>query len=265
MIYPRIIDFAIPCTDTGNGFFSRDRLDLILQSLSSSAYQLQCEMPLAIIYGHENFNPSLAISLISCHIDSIYDNYYANDHGDTLHGTFDNSACNAILVQAMLENILHPQTLIAFTGDEEYDSRGVDQSIEMLDHSDLFSQLEMVIVLDLTEEYYGKCPFTIENYCREKNHAGSKLAFATAKELKIFLKSILNNDFFIKNGDPDESWQYAQYDLNCFSLCLPCRILSEDMHADEGVEIRKPDVMDFLKALNTLTHGIHQQINQQNP
>jgi len=259
------MDFAIPCSDNGHEFVRRDRLDLILQSLSSSAYQLQSEMPLAIIYRHEKFNPFLAISLISCHIDLIYKNYYVNDHGDKFHGTFDNSACNAILVQAMLENILHPQTLIAFTGDEEEDSRGVDQSIEMLEHGRLFSQLEMVIVLDLTEEYYGKCPFTIENYCREKYRAGTKLTFATAKELKIFLKSILNNDFFIKNGDPDESWRYDGYDLNCFSLCLPCRVLGEDMHADEGVEIRKPDVMSFLKALNTLTHGIHQQINQQNP
>ena len=54
---------------------------------------------------------------------------------------------------------------------------------------------------------------------------------------------------FVKDAEADESWQYDEYDLNCFSFCLPCHSPSGDMHDDSGVVVRLNDLAIYSDAL----------------
>ena len=221
--------------------------------------------PLAKVYGHKRLARSRSVILISCHIDSLYDSYYAEVKGAELWGTFDNSACNAILVEAMVTGLLPDQAVVSFTGDEEDESRGADQTIDYLDREGLFQNLEMVLTLDLTEEFFGRTHFSIENCFIEQTATKSVLRFDRKAELKHYLRSFVETDAFLRDADPDESWQYDEHDLNCFSLCLPCRVLGRDMHASQGVTIRAESPQAYLDALTRLAHGIAGDLAQREP
>jgi len=156
----------------------------------------------------------------------------------------------------MIQSILPEQVLVSFTGDEEYDSKGAVQTIEFLQEEELFDFLEMVIVLDITEEGYQQCHHTIENYFVEKQNQQSALKFNRRRKLKDYLIALVDSPVTIKNGDADEAWIYDEYDLNCFSLCLPCRLLGGDMHDDTGVAIRQKSLEGYSNALRLLTLGI---------
>jgi hypothetical protein len=115
----------------------------------------------------------------------------------------------------------------------------------------------MVISLDLTEECYQSSAFTLENLFVEKANEHSLLRFGKKKDLKKFLIEILPDTPVIKNAEADESWQYDEHDVHCFSLCLPCRCLRKgDMHNDAGVAIQKTAPAAFAEALHTLLHGL---------
>ena len=64
----------------------------------------------------------------------------------------------------------------------------------------------------------------------------------------------------IKNGDEDEAWLYDKYDLNCFSLCLPCRLLGDDMHDDAGVAILRKALKKYSHALQQFTQEINKDL-----
>ena len=48
------------------------------------------------------------------------------------------------------------------------------------------------------------------------------------------------------DGEPDEAWEYDEYDLPCCSVCMPC---NGDMHSEEGVEIRSAGIEAYAEAL----------------
>jgi hypothetical protein len=247
-----ITELTIPCTDDGENFIDTSRLDLIQQMLSSSSYSCLDERPLAKIYKHTDFSDLHSFVVISCHIDSVYDEYFCNHTKDELQGTFDNSICNAILVNMMLEQELDPQALICFTGDEEYDSRGADQIIDALSETRALEHLDMVISLDITEEEYGKS-YTIENLFTEKFlRKDKKLHFKGQNNLADYLSEIVPKTPIIIDGEADESWQYSEYDLNCFSFCIPCKVLGEDMHDNEGVSIVRTSIPHYANALSSI-------------
>ncbi len=144
--------------------------------------------------------------------------------------------------------------MVAFTGDEENDSAGADQTIDILQRRDgPYHRLELVIILDITEEAYARAHFTVENYFIERRNERSLLKFERRRELKNHLKGILNDPPCVKKADPDESWQYDEYDVNCFTLCLPCKVLGEDMHDDLGVVIQADSFLRYAEALELLT------------
>jgi hypothetical protein len=260
-----MLELAVPCSDNGRHFVEVERLKLIEQMLSGSDYVRLGDLPLAKVYGHRRLVRGRAIILVSCHIDSLYDSYYAELNGAELRGTFDNSACNAILVEAMVSSRLPPEAIISFTGDEEDESRGADQTVDYLDREGLFQNLEMVLTLDLTEEFFGPHHFSIENYFIETSTAGSVLHFDRKADLKRYLRRFVETDAFLRDADPDESWQYDEHDLNCFSLCLPCRVLGRDMHARQGVAIRAESPPAYLGALSRLAQGVADDLAQCEP
>lgn len=261
MLFERIRDLTVPCTDDGHKFVKCERLDRIASLLDNSSYQCMADRLLTRIYSHQDFDSSKPYILISCHVDSLYGTYFAEQRDGVFTGTFDNSACNAVLVEAMLANGLPPQALIAFTGDEEEDSKGADQTIEALTDGGLRPSPQMVMVLDLTEEQFGKCSFTIENLFVSRDAEGAVLRFENKNKLGKFLQEIVGPAVILIDAEADESWQYDEHNLNCFSLCLPCKPLGPDMHHDRGVAIREDAAVAYLQVLTLLANGICQDMS----
>jgi len=259
LLVARVLDLTIPCSDDGTKFVRTDRLDRIRSLLADSAYVLMGNSQLAYVFQHHRFQSDRPAILVSNHIDSVYSNHFATIANDEIHGSLDNSACNAIIVELMLRGSLPEQVLVSFTGDEEDESAGADQTIELLadSHEAVFWNLEMAITLDLTEEFYGLHHFTIENCFVESQHGDALLRFAKKRHLRKYLAEMLDTPAFVKNGEPDEAWQYDEYDLNCFSFCLTCRLLGSDMHSPSGVAVRQDSLLGFAETLSSLTHSIH--------
>ncbi|MCX6986376.1 MAG: hypothetical protein NT118_16765, partial [Lentisphaerae bacterium] len=116
--------------------------------------------------------------------------------------------------------------------------------------------------LDLTEEHFGICHFTIENHSVEKRNRESLLKFGKKQHMVDYLSAMIDSPLFVKNADPDESWLYREYDLNCFSLCLPCRLLGDDMHDDSGVAIKEHSTSGYIEALRRLTQAIYEDLSK---
>ena len=183
-ILDRVLDLTIPCSDDGTKFVCTDRLDRIRSLLADSTYVPMGNLPLAYVFQHCRFQIDRPALLISNHIDSVYSKYFAKAVNDEIHGAFDNSVCNAIIAELMLRGDLPEQTIVSFTGDEENESSGADQTIAILKrHEAVFWNLEMVITLDLTEESYGLRHFTIENYFVESQHNDALLRFTKKRHL----------------------------------------------------------------------------------
>jgi hypothetical protein len=110
----------------------------------------------------------------------------------------------------------------------------------------------MVVVLDITEESYENHSFTFENLFSASNASSSaQLRFEKKRDLALFLRDLLapSDPIIIKKGDPDESWQYDEHDLNCFAFCLPCKTITGDMHDDEGVYVKESAAHQYAKTL----------------
>jgi hypothetical protein len=251
-----ICDLTLPCADNGEEFTDVERIDRINKLLCQSHYFCLEKTPLAQVWGHRDFDPSLPMVLISSHIDSLYTRYHAGCSDGILCGTFDNSITNAIVIYLMLGNLLPTQTLVAFTGDEEYDSNGADQVMTVLSKlhtSPLHPQF--VLVLDITEEAYDTHGFTFENlFCQTSKKPRVLLRFQKKREIKTLICGGFApvDVFVIKNGEADESWQYNEYDLNCCSLCLPCKTLTGDMHDNQGVFVKQNSVIEYADALQKI-------------
>jgi len=256
MLEDRLLDLTVPSSDDGKRFVITKRLDRIVQFLADSEYECFGDRPLAKIYRRRDFQSAHPFVLVSNHMDSLYKSYFSCLREGVFHGTFDNSASNAVAIEMMLTNPLPAQVLITFTGDEESRSKGAVQTVEFLKTIGIFDRLEMAITLDLTEESYGEADSTVENYFVRKNHHSALLRFTRKRDLKDYLKKILGSPVFVKDAEEDESWMYDEYDLNCFSLCLPCRPLEGDMHSDAGVTFTEDSIEFYMKTLGRLTEAI---------
>ncbi len=251
----RIQELTILCTDDGREFVRTDRLDITERLLAGTDYSPLATAPLARVYAHKDFQADRPMVLVSNHVDSIYYNHFTRVKRKKVEGTFDNSACNGIMVQLMLEGRLPAQVLVAFTGNEECQLRGVDQTVALLESKGLIGKLEMVVSLDLTEDFPGE-DFTVENCFVQKEIEHRLPRYRKKRHLKRHLRTLLPTPRFVKGAEQDESWQYDEYDLNCFSLCLPCRLLGKDMHSDEGVAIKRRAITGYARALARLLQGL---------
>jgi len=254
---------TVPCTDDGHQFIQVERLERIQEYLAESPYVVYGERPLAVVYRHHAFDLDAPVILISAHVDSVYPCYHARREDGMIVGTFDNSACNGIAVALMCADRLHPQALVAFTGDEEDESRGADQVIEFLQNEcGIYEHLEFVVALDLTEEGFPDKSYAIENLFREKNSEHSLLRFQRRRELKEYLRSILRDSdvHFVSQSEPDESWQYDEYDLNAVGFCLPCQSVKKHMHKKAGVRIHEWAVGQYANGLSRLVSGIAENL-----
>ena len=182
----------------------------------------------------------MPISVVSCHIDSVQKKYYTEVVGTDIHGTFDNSACTALLVTMMVWDRLNPQTIVVFTGNEENGYAGARSASRFIKKTEwLYHNLRFVVSLDLTNDFYGKKDFTIENIDEGEDRS------ITGGWFKEKLKEVSPKAGFVEDACPDDSWEYAKRKLSCFSLCLPCKNLGESMHDEKGVSIKIDSLLKY--------------------
>lgn len=163
MTYSELLPLlTVESKDNGEIFTQTRRLEQIKSLLQHSPYEVLYEGKLSIIYGKKAVTPAKARLLVSSHIDTVYDRCFCEESDNCWKGTFDNSATNTALVQLMLENKIGDPVLIAFTGDEEIESRGA-QEVKRWFHQQTWHP-QAILVLDVTNEGWDDAvSFTIEN------------------------------------------------------------------------------------------------------
>jgi len=236
---------ALRSKDDGWRFTDESRVNAIKECLATSAWTLYSDGRLAKIWNHEGFDPSLPVIVVSSHVDMVAESCYSECEGELWNGSFDNLITNAIVVALMLKEEFGPQVLVAFTGDEEEESRGADEVVQTL--SARGCEVRFVIATDVTEEGWrnGKA-FSLENILPEDEDVQDRIAGLLRPALLLLDEA----PQIIVDGDPDEAWEYDEWDLPCCSLCIPC---CGDMHSEEGVEVRSADVPRYAAALAACT------------
>ena len=233
---------AVRGKDDGERFVDSSRVDAIADCLADSDWRLYEDGCLAKIYAHKDFDPQKPVVVVSSHVDMVAEQCYAESNGEMWKGSFDNLITNAIVVACMKNGLFTANTLVAFTGDEECDSGGADEVAEFL--AEKYINVKLVAVTDVTDEGWleGK-HFTIENILPEDDAR-------TQRRMEALLKSAVADidpqPCVVVEGEPDEAWEYDEFDLPCCSVCMPCL---GDMHSEEGVEIRSAALVPYAQAL----------------
>ena len=254
--------------DNGKKFTRTDRLDAICELLWNSSYRRINANGLFHLYSKVPLSelPDELI-VISSHVDCQRQitKCFSKDYDDDLmQGTFDNSLTNAMTVSLMLEDALAMNVVVAFTGDEEEDSTGA------ADVAAFFRNLHKkikVIVLDVTDMGWREgCAFTIENnfWSDTTGKVVSRLSAETGYPWRFVpsdpyeIPAYIPERYVIgQEADPDESWEYDEHKVECFSLCIPTK---GEMHSDDGVLVRKDSLAPYMKILSLLCSEVQRII-----
>ena len=155
----------VPNRDNGSSFTDTQRIDKIKRLLWNSPYRCVNSAGLFFLFASKPLEELENPVLISSHIDCVESitRFFVEDAGeDLLLGTFDNGITNAAATFLMLEGKLPENVIIAFTGDEEDESRGARQVVRYLEG--LQRTPVATIVLDVTDMGWEQAaPFTVEN------------------------------------------------------------------------------------------------------
>ena len=230
--------------DNGEKFTDTTSLLAIEDMLKGSEYELIYKGNLTMLYGKRQPAEGERVVLVSTHIDTVYSQCFCQEQDGFLYGTFDNSYTNAATIWNMLNGKLADDVIVAFTGDEEKDSQGAIETVCALGR--MQCSIAFAIVLDVTNEgWEQQSPFTIEN--------DLGLDIFIAHRLVELLKPYSGKYAYIHDAEPDESWDYDEYGIPCFTLCAP---VLGDMHSDEGVLLRKELFPAYPDVLATVANNI---------
>ena len=253
--------------DNGKRFIDTTRLDAIedLFRKSKSPWRLEASGPLFRIYGREGAARPVNPVVISSHADSNFEHHSHRLIEDTneLIGTFDNSITNAVLVQILLEDRLPAEVLVAFTGDEENESRGAADLVKHLEEQG--HSPKVVIVLDITDHTFYGSPFTVENWFPNGNcglsqdEVGFRNFLVDAFDSPV--PTVHHNEAM-----PDESWRYEEEGVHVFSLCIPTapgNINSKHdwMHDESGVRVKLNLIPDFGDAVVRISKYLNETLS----
>ena len=228
---------TVDCKDDGTQFILPDRIEVIESLLKDTPYSLVAREPLALLYAKRRPVEGEKVVLVSSHVDCVYGKCFCTDEGDCLRGTFDNSFGNTAVLWCMINDTLPDNVVVAFTGDEERDSRGAVQALLAL--GNIGCNVSSAIVQDVTNEgWESGALFTIEN--------DSGFDLMQAYDLVASLEPYSGKFAFRHDAEPDESWDYAEYGIPCFALCAP---VGGNLHGDEGVLLRKESAAEYCKVL----------------
>lgn len=255
--------------DNGEKFTDTARLDVIASLLWDSRYRRVNPQGLYHLYAVRPLTEYREpVVIISSHVDcekNISRCFTKESENGFLKGTYDNSITNAAVLSLMLREELADHVLIAFTGDEERGSKGAKQLAKYLKRKGV--RVSCVIVLDVTDMgWKEKADYTIEN-----NFWGEELGRSVASCIQKISKEssstwrfvpsdtgkipscILPEAVIFEEAEADESWEYDEQELPCFSFCLP---VCGDMHSDEGVYVRKESFSMYIEALKELVKAV---------
>lgn len=257
------------CRDNGKKFLKEQspRIEIIKEKLATTSYECT-EGDLYLLYHKKPLAEYGADAiLISSHIDCVEDDmtqcFSKVKSKNKLLGTYDNSITNTAVMQLMLEDSLPDNVMVAFTGAEERDSLGATQVTKLLHNNGVKFK---GMILDVTYEgWKDKADFTIENNFWDAA-LGRKVIAAVDKKSSTWL--FVSSDPYnvpvyvpeervakgrksgrVKEALPDESWQYDEQHIKCFSLCLP---VHGEMHSNDGVKARISSLFEYIETLKLL-------------
>ena len=231
---------TVDCKDNGERFTVTDRVAVIERMLQNSDYKLISRRPLALLYSKREVREGDRVLLISSHIDCVYGRCFCNDEDECMRGTFDNSFGNAAVLWNMIHDRLPDNVVVAFTGDEELDSRGALQVVEAL--GEMGVEVTTALVQDVTNVgWESGALFTIEN--------DLGIDILTGYNIISSLEQYGGRFAFKHNAEPDESWDYADCGVPCFTLCVP---VGGELHGDAGVLLRKESATEYCNVLSLL-------------
>lgn len=234
---------TVDCKDNGKNFTTTYRLQVIEKLLSKTDYQLLYKGNLCYIYGKKQIR-NQSVILVSSHVDCVYDHLFCQELNEQkmFKGTFDNSLTNACVLYDMIHEQLNDNVIVAFTGDEEEEGGGVYEVIRTLRNWN--AHIAMTIVLDITEEGWSQqYHFTVEN--------DLGIDIVTGHRIVEILDKYRNMFGYIHDSEPDESYDYDEEDIPCFSLCIPTL---GDMHGEEGVLVRLASLPTYCCVLSDLAN-----------
>lgn len=231
---------TVDCKDDGTAFTVNDRVAVIERMLDGSSYVLAAREPLALLYSKRLPVAGDRVLLVSSHVDCLYERCFCSDEGECVRGTFDNAFGNAAILWCMLNDRLPDNVVVAFTGDEERDSRGALQALGAL--GKLGCSVSFALVQDVTNVgWENGALFAIEN--------DLGVDILTAYAVVSSLEGYSGKFAFCHNALPDESWDYAECGVPSMSLCMP---VGGELHGGEGVMLRKAAVPGYCDVLCTL-------------
>ena len=250
--------------DNGKRFIDTTRLDAIEEILrrADSPWRQQASEPLFRLYGRAGSTASNHPVVISSHADSNFERHSHRLIEDTgeLVGTFDNSITNAVLLQLLLNDQLPAEVLVAFTGDEEEDSKGATDLIRYLE--DQGRVPKVVMVLDVTDNSSYGCPFTIENWF-PKGNRGLPQGDAAFRDFLVRAFDGPIPTVHHHEAMADESWQYEEEAVHVFSLCIPTAPgkpglnHSDWMHDEYGVRVKSDLIPQFANAIKRMSEYLN--------
>lgn len=242
--------------DNGEIFTNRKRVDVIKTITANTNYKLICDGALFQLYGKRDIRAGDELLIVSTHIDChpcITKCYSSLSKDGILCGTYDNAITNAAALKVMIDGNISDNVFFAFTGDEEFDSNG---AITLMEYLDRLKVTYRCIVLDVTDMGWNEgASFTVENNFWNNSFGRDVVSTATGTGYKWrFVPSnpddvpyyVDRNCLIREEAEADESWEYDEKDIECFSLCLPC---NGEMHSNEGVEVRLDDYKKYIEAL----------------
>lgn len=252
-----------PNSDNGRYFLVDQRLEKIDQLLFNTKYRKVNPDGLFVLYAAKPIHEIDHPIIVSSHVDCVPENmncFVEYVDQETVRGTFDNLVTNAAILNLMVNNELPDNVLIAFTGDEENESKGARHLSKFLSKRQLKA---LIVVLDVTDMGWKEgADFSIENNFWKTPFGTSVMSVVQKQECNwVFVPSdpdaipayVPQNHVFHIEAEEDESWEYDEQGIECFSFCLP---VYGDMHDRRGVIVRKNACLKYIKALKSIVSVI---------
>ncbi len=248
--------------DNGKQFKETERIDAITSLLWDSKYRRINAEGLFILYASKplnNYKDRDAV-VVTSHIDcerNITRCFSQRDHDGMMKGTYDNAVTNAVITYLMMKGSLPDDILIAFTGDEEVDSRGAAQLANFLEKRGI--NVRHIFVLDVTDMGWNEAAdFTIENnfWNGDCGRAIVEAAQALPYNWRFVPSDCDDVPYFVpkefvidEEAEADESWELDELDINCCSLCIPVK---GEMHSNLGVLMRESSLYNYADAVERI-------------
>ena len=255
-------EMNVLCRDDGRHFTDFARLTVIGEKLQNTPY-LCTDGSLCRIYSVKPLNEyaGQTVTLVSSHVDCerwITRCFSSRISDELLKGTYDNSITNTAILYLMLQGLLPDNVIVSFTGDEERNSGGALETCRILRKYHISFR---AIILDVTDMGWDReANVSMENNflpadgvwqrqlanCLNACHL--RWCFVPSDPTHFPLVIPAENRIH-EEAEADESWDYDEEGIECFSFCIPTE---GEMHSDEGIYCRMESLMKYILTLESI-------------